>query len=88
MSPEQSGKEEYDFLAALVGLLKPRRILEINTSAGYGALALAQNAEEETKITTTNTAEFECRNWPLSQYLRGFDQLRELVIIPDSGIAN
>lgn len=54
---EQSGKEEYLFLTSIVGLIKPRKILEIGTSSGHGTLALAQNAPEGAQIITVDIAD-------------------------------
>lgn len=54
---EHSGKEEYDFLAALVRLLKPKKILEIGTSSGRGTFTLAQNCSQGSEIVTVDCAD-------------------------------
>lgn len=56
-APEQSGKEEYGFCAALVQLMRPQKILEVGTSSGRGTLALAQNSPSGAEIVTIDCAD-------------------------------
>ena len=47
-----SGNAEGQLLTMLVGMLRPKRILEIGTYSGYSALSMARGLQEGAKIVT------------------------------------
>ena len=50
------GRLEGEFLASLVFVLQPRRILEIGTFTGYSALCMAQTMPDDAKLVTCELA--------------------------------
>jgi hypothetical protein len=57
---ELSGHEEYAFLAGLTRLIRPRRVLEIGTSLGYGTLNFARNMPSGSEIWTIDIEDIRC----------------------------